>query len=209
MKQLAHWLEALTATIGGPGLFVIALLDSSFLSFPEINDFLIVWMVTRHPHRMIYYATMSTLGSIAGCSLLYYLARRGGRAFIMKRFSAQRVERGLSLFQRYGLLAVFIPSILPPPAPFKIFVLLAGLAAVRPRSFVAAIAIGRGLRYFGEGLLAFYYGEAAMAYIRENSVSVSLWVAGIVTAVTIISLAWSRRRRMRTALRPPPVHGST
>jgi membrane protein YqaA with SNARE-associated domain len=193
MKQIVSSLQSFAMAIGGPGLFVIALLDSSFLSFPEINDILIVYMVTQHPHRLIYYASMSTLGSIAGCGMLYYVARRGGREFMLKRFSAQRLERGLEIFRRYGLMAVFIPSLLPPPAPFKIFVLLAGLAAVKPRSFIAAIAIGRGLRYFGEGLLAVYYGEAAMAYVRENSVTVSLWAAGIVTVLAVGYVLWNRR----------------
>jgi membrane protein YqaA with SNARE-associated domain len=195
MKHVVQWFQSFAMAIGGPGLFLIAMLDSSFLSFPEINDLLIVWMVTRHPHRLLYYATMSTLGSIAGCLVLYYVARRGGQAFIRKRFSADRIERGLRAFQRYGLMAVFIPSILPPPAPFKIFVLLAGLADVRPRSFVAAIALGRGLRYFGEGLLAVYYGERAMAYIRENGTTVSLWAAGAITAGLIAYILWSRRAR--------------
>lgn len=196
MKTLVQWFQAFAMTIGGPGLFVIALLDSSFLSLPEINDILIVWMVTQHPHRLVYYATMSTLGSIAGCGVLYVLARRGGRAFLLKRFSEERIDRGLRLFQRYGLMVVFIPSILPPPAPFKIFVLLAGLAAVPPRSFMLAIALGRGFRYFGEGVLAVYYGEAAMTYIRENGVTVSLWVAGLATAGTIAYVVWTRRRRL-------------
>lgn len=193
MKSLIQWFQSFAMAIGGPGLFVIALLDSSFLSLPEINDILIVWMVTQHPDRLVYYATMATLGSIAGCGILYVLARKGGRAFLQKRFSAERIDRGLHVFQRYGLMAVFIPSILPPPAPFKIFVLLAGLAEVRPRSFILAIAVGRGLRYFGEGLLAVYYGEAAMTYIHENSVTVSLWVAGLVTAGSVAYLVWTRR----------------
>lgn len=195
MKTILSWFQSFAMSIGGPGLFVIALLDSSFLSLPEINDILIVWMVTRHPHRLVYYATMATLGSIAGCGLLYYLARRGGRAFLLKRVSAERIDRGLRIFQRYGLMAVFIPSILPPPAPFKIFVLLAGLSEVRARSFVIAIGIGRGLRYFTEGVLAYYYGEAAMTYIRQNARSVSLIVAGVVTMGALAYLVWARRRR--------------
>jgi membrane protein YqaA with SNARE-associated domain len=197
MKHVAQWFQSFAMTIGGPGLFLIAMLDSSFLSFPEINDLLIVWMVTRHPHRLVYYAMMSTLGSIAGCLLLYYIARRGGQAVLQKRFSPERIERGLRVFQRYGLMAVFIPSILPPPAPFKIFVLLAGLAEVRPKSFVTAIAIGRGLRYFGEGILAYYYGDAAMTYISENSRQVSIVAASVVLAGAVAYLVWSRRARSR------------
>jgi membrane protein YqaA with SNARE-associated domain len=194
MKQISQWFQDLAMSLGGPGLFVIAFLDSSFLSLPEINDLLIVWMVTKHPHRMVYYATMATLGSIAGCGVLYYLGRRGGEAFIRKRFSASRIDQGLRIFRRYGMMAVFIPSILPPPAPFKIFVLLAGVAKVDPRSFAAAIGLGRGLRYFGEGLLAVWYGEAALAYIRQNIRTVSLIVAVAVVGGVVGYLWWSRRQ---------------
>ena len=81
-------------------------------------------------------------------------------------------------FRRYGLLAILIPSILPPPTPFKVFVLAAGVAKVRPLHFILAIAIGRGFRYFGEGLLAVYYGDDAAEFLRENAQTVALTVAG-------------------------------
>ncbi len=168
MKSLVTYIQNLAFALGGPGLFLIAFLDSSILSLPEINDLLIVWMVSQNEHRMVYYATMATLGSVAGCFLLYYLGRKGGEAFLRKRFHARNVDRGLELFRKYGLLAVFIPAILPPPAPFKIFVLLAGVAAVRPLTFGLAVGLGRGIRYFGEGLLAVWYGDEAIAFIHEN-----------------------------------------
>ena len=72
-------------------------------------------------------------------------------------------------FRSYGLLAILVPSILPPPTPFKIFVLAAGVAKVRPVDFIIAIAIGRGFRYFGEGLLAVYYGDQAADFLHENA----------------------------------------
>lgn len=197
MKQIVLWMQGFALAIGGPGLFIIALLDSSFLSLPEITDLLIIWMVTQHPHRMVYYAAMSTAGSIAGCMVLYFLARKGGEAFLRRRFHERHVDKGMALFRRYGLLVVLIPSLLPPPAPFKIFVLLAGVAAVKPATFALAIAIGRGTRYFGEGLLALWYGEAAMDYIRANGKAVSIGVA-IVVAVGAIGYAlWRRLRASR------------
>ena len=87
------------------------------------------------------------------------VARKGGEVFLRKRFSAARVDRGMALYQRFGLLAVVVPSLLPPPTPFKIFVLMAGAAAVAPWRFALAIVIGRGIRYFGQGYLAVRYGE--------------------------------------------------
>ena len=78
MARITAWIEAFALSVGGPGLFIIAFLDSSFLSFPEVNDLLIVLMVINHPERMVFYATMATLGSVAGCWVIYSLAKKGG-----------------------------------------------------------------------------------------------------------------------------------
>ncbi|HEY3381482.1 MAG TPA: VTT domain-containing protein [Vicinamibacterales bacterium] len=193
MKSLVTWASGLVLTFGGPGLFVVAFLDASFLSLPEINDILVVWMVTQHKDRFPYYATMATLGSVAGCYVLYWLARKGGEAFLRTRFSEGGIKKGLDAFQRYGLLALLVPSILPPPAPFKVFVLLAGLAGVKPAAFLAAILLGRGVRYFGEGLLAVWYGDAAMDYIQTHGDQVALATALVVLAAGLVYVWWRRR----------------
>src|SRR5512145_1123544 len=104
MSRIVEWVQGFALSLGGPGLFVIAFLDSSFLSFPEVNDLLIIWLTTQHPHRMPYYALMTTLGSIAGCLALYTLARKGGETFLRKRFHERHIERAMALFQKYGLL---------------------------------------------------------------------------------------------------------
>ena len=199
MSRFVDRVQALAFAFGAPGLLVVAFLDSSFLSLPEITDLLVIWMVTQHTHRLVYYAAMSTLGSIAGCFVLYYLGRRGGETFLRKRFHERHVDRGLALFQRYGLVAVLIPSLLPPPAPFKIFVLLAGVAEVSPGTFALAIGVGRGLLYFGEGLLALWYGEAAMAYLRANSQEASLALAGVILAAAAGYALWRKLRAQRAA----------
>jgi membrane protein YqaA with SNARE-associated domain len=194
MTRVVEWVQGFALSLGGPGLFLIAFLDSSFLSFPEVNDLLIIWLTTQHPHRMPYYALMTTLGSIAGCLALYTLARKGGEAFLRKRFHARHVDRAMALFQKYGLLAVLVPSILPPPAPFKIFVLAAGVARVKLSHFIIAIAIGRGFRYFGEGLLAVWYGEAAAEFLKENARAVALTVAAVCLVGGVAYILWQKRR---------------
>ena len=194
MRRFADWIQAAALSLGAPGLFIVAFLDSSFLSLPEINDLLLVVMVTQHKSRMVLYASSATLGSIAGCLALYYLGRKGGEAFVRRRFSAAIVDKAIATFQNYGVMAVLIPSLLPPPAPFKIFVLLAGVAGISAPRFVTAIAIGRGIRYFGEGLLAVWYGDQAIAFIHENAAMVSLIVVGLLGASLVAYLVWRKAR---------------
>ncbi len=180
--------------VGGMGLFVVAALDSSFLSFPQVNDLLVIFLSTRNPQWMPYYAAMTTAGSLLGCFILYGLAWRGGEVFLRKRFSGPRVERGLALYQRHGLLAVVVPSLLPPPTPFKLFVLLAGAARVSPWKFAGAIIIGRGIRYFGQGYLAVLYGEQAAALVKQHSAEVGIGLAALAVAAGVVYYVVRTRR---------------
>lgn len=193
MDDFVEWIKAVAVSLGGPGLFVIAFLDSSFLSFPEVNDLLIIFLTVQHEERMPYYALMTTLGSISGCLALYSIARKGGEAFLRKRFNPAYLERAMATFRRYGLLAILVPSILPPPTPFKIFVLAAGVAKVRPLHFILAVAIGRGTRYFGEGLLALYYGDRAVEFLNENFREVALVVGVVCLLGGVAWILWRRR----------------
>jgi membrane protein YqaA with SNARE-associated domain len=194
MKTVMLWAQGLVVSFGGWGLFVVGFLDSSFLSLPEINDILVVWMVTQHKDRLLFYVAMSTLGSIAGCLAIYGLAYKGGEAFVRRRFGSARTERGLAAVRRYGLLALLVPSMLPPPAPFKVFVIMAGVVRIRPVSFIAAIGIGRGLRYLIEGLLAMWYGDMALRYIDEHGKMAAL-VASLLMLVVGLAVVWWQRRR--------------
>ena len=193
MGRIAGRLRALALALGAPGLFLIAFLDSSFLSLPEIADLLVVYMVTHHKSRVLLYAVSATLGSIAGCLVMYYIGKKGGDALMRRRFTGDKVERAMRLFQRHGVIAVLVPSLLPPPAPFKIFVLIAGVAHIDVRKFVLAVAIGRGVRYLLLGILAVEYGDRALAYMHENSVTASLIAAGILAAGFVAYLIWSKR----------------
>ena len=197
MRRFVDGIQAFALGMGAPGLFVVAFLDSSFLSLPEINDLLLVLMITRQKSRMALYATSATLGSIAGCLVLYYIGRRGGDALVRKRFTSDRVDQALGAVRRYGVMSVLIPSLLPPPAPFKIFVLLAGVAGTSVPRFVVAIAIGRGLRYFGEGLLAVRYGDRAVAYMEANAGTVTLVLAGVLLAAVVGYVLWGKAKGRR------------
>ena len=198
VARIVAWVQAFALGIGGPGLFLVAFLDSSFLSLPEINDLLVVMLVIEHNARMPYYALMATLGSLTGCLVLYWVGRTGGEALVRRRFGGPRMARALALSQRYGVLAIAVPAILPPPAPFKIFVLLAGVAAVPVWRFAITIALARGFRYFMVGVLSVRYGDDAIAFIEANGRAVSLVLVGLIVAGGLAWIVWRRRRRPET-----------
>ncbi len=185
-------LRALALTLGAPGLFLVAFLDSSFLSLPEIADILVVYMVTQHKSRLLLYVAAALLGSLAGCLVMYYIGRKGGDALVRKRFAGGAVDSARAAFQRHGVMAVLIPSLLPPPAPFKIFVLLAGATGIPVGAFTVAIVIGRGTRYLLLGLLAIKYGERTMTYVGEHAVAVSLATVGVLAAGFVAYLVASK-----------------
>jgi membrane protein YqaA with SNARE-associated domain len=189
LASIQEW----ASELGGLGLFIIALLDSSFLSFPQVNDLLIIVLSTKYPERMPYYAGLTTIGSVIGCFLLYGVARRGGEVFLRKRLKGRYVDRAMTLYQRHGLLAVVVPALLPPPVPFKVFVLLAGAAAVSPIRFGVAVGIGRGIRYFGQGYLAVLYGEQAAEFMRAYGTEMGMGLA--VAALAIGAAVFFLRRR--------------
>lgn len=177
MGKIVEWAQGFALALGAPGLFLVAILDSSILTLPEINDILVVLLVTRHQTRLALYAGAATAGSIVGSLVLFTIGRKGGEAVLQKRFSVERSARAKAFIQKYGVLAVIIPSLLPPPMPFKMFVLLSGVARMPASRFISAVAIGRGTRYFGEGLLALRYGDQTMAYLHEHSRTVALVLA--------------------------------
>jgi membrane protein YqaA with SNARE-associated domain len=202
MRAIVEAIEAFARTVGGPGLFVIAFLDSSFLSFPQANDLLVIWMVLQDKPWMPYYAAMATLGSLAGCLTLHHLAAKGGEAFLQTRVAGRHLEGARGAIRRHGMAAVFVVSLMPPPAPFKLFVLLSGVAGVPRAKFAAAVFVGRGLRYFGQGILAVWYGDQAIEFLRAHGRGVSLAVAAAAVLAAVCSIWWRRRRAARHMARP-------
>ena len=197
MRAFLAWLHVAALSLGGPGLFAVAFLDSSFLSLPQINDVLVVVMVIEHKSRVLYYAAMATAGSVAGCYVIYRLAAKGGEAFLRRRFSEHQLQRAFGLFERHGALTLVIPALLPPPAPFKVFVLAAGVARVTPGQFILAIAFARGIRYVVLGLLAVYYGDQALELMRTHGRAVALsLVACILLAIGVWWLVQRRSGRV-------------
>ncbi len=191
-------------SLGGPGLLLLALADSSFLSIPEGNDLLIVVLSTGQTWRaMAYYVSMTTIGSVIGCSLLYMVGRHGGR-YVTKRVSSRRIERAGQLYRRWGSFAIIVPSILPPPTPFKVFVLSAGVFGIAFPKFILAVLFGRSLRYSMWGILALLYGERAKHFLETHLHLVGL-ILLVLFLVLIVGYLFYRKRKGRRG--PPSPEG--
>ena len=191
---LPHWLQALVGISGGLGLFVLAFLDSTFLPFPTVNDLLLIALSIQNPARMPYYAAMVTLGSLAGCLVLFVIARKGGEMMFGTRAGphAVSVRHWIS---RNGFLSVAIASLLPPPAPFKVFVFAAGALGMRLRTFVLALALARSMRFFGEGYLAVRYGAQAYAYLSGHKLQFAAGSIVLAAGLYLMGRWFSQRGR--------------
>jgi membrane protein YqaA with SNARE-associated domain len=199
LARAGETLRGVAMSLGASGMFVVAVMDSSFLSIPEGNDLLIVILSTGKTwERMAYYVLMTSLGSVVGCLLLYTVGRKGGSPLLRRRFSPRTVERAEVLFRRYGLLTIAIPSLLPPPFPFKIFVLSAGVFRVGLPGFVTAVVLGRTVRYSMWGILAVLYGTSVKTYMQQNLPRIGLMLVAVF-AVAIIAALAVRIYRVRRA----------
>ena len=196
LHSLAERVQTLADAMGAPGLAIIAFVDSSFLTLPQAADFLVVVFTLRNPADWWYFGLLTTAGSLAGCYALYLAGRRGGEALLRKRFHQRHIDRALGWFSRYGALVLVIPAMMPPPMPFKVFVVLAGISGVTPQRFLLAIAVGRGLRYTGEAWLASVYGPHALDYLQTNASQVLPFLIAILMAT--VAGWWVYRRWMRT-----------
>jgi len=168
------------------------------LTFPVINDLLLIELSILHPARMPLYAFLAALGSILGCVLLYFLAKKGGHALFHKQ-AGKHAEAIRHWVERNGFAGMLIAALLPPPTPFKVFVLAAGVFEVPLFSFAGAITLARLFRYFGIGYLAVRFGHDAMPYLVAHKLQVTVLVISLV----LVSYALSRvilRRKHRDAV---------
>lgn len=190
--HLPQWLQALVGASGGLGLFAVAFLDSSFVPFPSVNDLLLIGLSIQSPARMPYYAAMSTLGSLVGCLVLFTIARKGGEAFFAAR-AGSHADGVRQWIGRNGFLSVAIAALLPPPAPFKVFIFAAGALGMRLQTFVLALILARALRFFGEGYLAVRYGPQAYGYLTTHKLAFA-GIAIILAAGAYLIGRWLSRR---------------
>jgi len=191
LQNLLEWLKA----FGPLGLFGISLVDSAGVPLPGGPDAVMIWLSANNPTMMPLYALAATAGSALGCTLLYLIARRAGAA-ALGRVTPSKRDRIENLLGRYDMIAVMVPAVLPPPFPFKPFVLCAGVFKLKTWRFITGIFIGRSVRFLIEGWLAIRFGEDASRIITRHG-----WkalVAAAVLAAAVFTVSFLRKRSRET-----------
>jgi membrane protein YqaA with SNARE-associated domain len=187
-RKIGKWLTAVSqylVTYGAFGLFLISLLDSAFIPLPGGPDAVIMLLSAAYPNWFPLYVVAATLGSVIGCLILYYISKRAGRNALSK-FSVEKQARVKALVDRYDVLSVLVASILPPPFPFKLFVISAGVFHLKVVRFAIAIAIGRAFRFLLEAYLAANYGDEAKDIIARHYPKIGIGLAALIIIIFIV-----------------------
>src|ERR1700754_2004944 len=198
LSTIARWLEQYVIGVpiyfAAPTMIVIGALDSSLLSLPEINDYLVVGRCYKYPSAVFYFPLFAAAGSVIGCNLLYTIMRRGGQGLLRRRFSVDSIKKVERDYERFGFLAVGVPAVLPPPLPFKIFVATAGVLEYPRWKFLLTVMVGRSLCYYVEGILAVFYGRRVLLFFKDNGLVIISIVASLILIGFLIYLYINRRK---------------
>jgi membrane protein YqaA with SNARE-associated domain len=197
VRWLHDFIKEVPIYVAGPAMVLIGALDSSLLSLPEINDYLVVARCYADHKSVFYFPLFAAFGSVLGCLLLYSIMQRGGQAVMRRRFSIENIARVERAYARFGFLALAIPALLPPPMPFKIFVATAGALEYPRWRFMLTIMIARSLRYYIEGTLAVFYGEQVLDFMKQNGLMIVSVVVGLLIVGVLAYVVWKRIRAPR------------
>lgn len=188
------WLSEYFIALGPFGLFAVALLDSTFVPLPSSADALMILLTTANPRWMVAYAAIATAGSTIGCVILYSISlRAGSRA--LRKFSPAKQKRVKDWIDRYDVLSVLVASLMPPPFPFKLFVISAGVFRFSLIRFTIAIMAGRMFRFLLEGYLAIRYGAQAKEVLAKYYPWIGLGLAIAIVIGVLIKKSAQRRRK--------------
>ena len=195
---IAAAVYSLVMRTGGIGLLVLGILDSSFLFAPWGNDLMMVALVARHATtgRMLYYAAMSTAGSVLGCLLLDLAVRPLGEKGLEKHLSRRRMERVRCRIERSGGRAIAIASLVPPPFPFTAVVMAASALQYSRKRMLIVVGVCREVRFLIVGYFALRFGKSILQW-ADNP-----WVKGFLVALVVVCIVgsvvsvygWLRRR---------------
>lgn len=179
--QAASRLVSWARRVGGPGLIVLGIVDNSAVPVPGSQDAMTIILSAGEKNWWPYYALMATLGALIGGYITYRLARKEGKDILEKRIPRRKAQKVYSTFQKWGFGAIAIPALLPPPLPMFPFLLAAGAMQYSRGKFIAALAIGRGIRYTVLAFLGAMYGRAILGWI--SAYREPILISGIAAAV--------------------------
>ena len=188
----SEYIRALLVPLGPWGIFLIAFIDAAFLGIPM--DPLVAYFVYRRPELFWLYTLMGAAGSALGSVVVYYIGRKGEEVLLEKRIPKQKLQRIRGAFERHEFLALMVPAMLPPPTPFKFFVLTAGGLKMRLDHFLLAIFSGRLIRFTILSVLTIFFGPQIVT-LTANLVKQHMpWVLAVVALGLLVWLVWRRRR---------------
>jgi membrane protein YqaA with SNARE-associated domain len=185
--------------LGGPGLVLLGIADNSVIPLTGSMDVLTIWLAARHREPWPYYAFMATLGAVLGGYITYALARKGGKETMERKLSKRRTRRVTRAFERWGFAAVAIPALMPPPFPFLPFLLAAGAMQYSQKKFVAALVLGRGLRYTILASLGFKYGRHILRFFDRYYKPALAILIGLAVLGSVLTMVEYIRYKRRTA----------
>lgn len=158
-----------TLLLWGPwGILLLSLLDSAGIPAVEGVDVLLVLMGARDPRTAYFSAGLAVAGSVVGSLFLYFLARKGGEAYLDSKLQSGRAKKFRAWFQHYGALTIFIPALVPIPLPLKIFVISAGALGMNRGHFVLVMLAARIPRYFGLAYLGAQLGDKPLLFLKTH-----------------------------------------
>lgn len=193
-RSVRHWIYHL----GGLGFIPLGLLDNSVIPLPGSMDVLTIFLSARKEQLWFYYAATATAGSVIGGFVTYRLARKGGKETLARRFPPKRLEKVYEIFERWGLGAIAIPALLPPPVPMLPFLFAAGAMQYPLRKFLFALTLGRTVRYTLLAFLAARYGRPILAFIAKHGHPVLWIVIGLLaTAAVVLFVVFAGQRQER------------
>lgn len=196
MKGIFETLKAL----GPLGVFVLAILDSAGVPVVGGVDALLIFVSVQTPGLAFWVAASAVVGSVTGSLFLFWIARKGGEAYLDRHTASARGAKLRQWFQEYGLLTVFVPAATPIiPTPLKVFVLSAGALGVRPALFAAVMALARALRYFAIAALGLRLGTGTLPYLRGHLWALAAIAAALFGGLYIALTLADRRRKLARA----------
>jgi membrane protein YqaA with SNARE-associated domain len=187
-----HWF----ITLGGPGLILLGLLDSSVIPIPGSMDAMTIVLAAHQKTWWMYYAVMATIGSVVGAYITYRIARKQGDKAMHARLSARNAKMVTETFEKYGFGAIAVPALLPPPMPMVPFVIAAGALQYSTKKFIAAMSLGRIIRYCILAYLGATYGRKIFAVVLAHG-EMTLAVTIGIAAVAALGFVLARMRKKR------------